>query len=674
MKNSDRALLRELLNELVQNQKLFKKGKFYSLNKTGFNVQKGEIDIDHNGRFVIRSKTPKGKTEYNRIKSTKSVKLAVGDKVEFAVTKKKKKGLSNAKLIKVISKENIFVTGIFDQSAYHGFVIPDSKIFKKDIFISKRNFNKAKNGDKVVCEIINTDELESGNDEPEGKIKEVLGTAGEIDVELKSVLKKYGLKTEFPENVIKQSEEIKFHLDLDGRIDLRENVCFTIDPDDAKDFDDAVSIEILQNKECKIGIHIADVSYYVRENTDIDIEALKRGTSYYLVNHVVPMLPENLSNDICSLKPNEDRLTFSVFITLNRNCEIQNYEIKKSIINSKRRFTYDEVQKIIDTKKGDFSNVIMKMHDISKKLTGIRMKENSIDFETQEVKFILDEQGKVKDIKLKQRLDSMRMIEEFMLLANRCVTKFLTNLKKKKKLDYPFLYRVHDDPDADKLKDLSEYVKQFGYTLNINDKNSIRELLKKIKGKPEEFIINDLLIRSMAKAVYTDKNIGHYGLGFRYYTHFTSPIRRYPDLIVHRMLYDYIIEPEGLNNRINNYRKIIRDVSKQCSKQEQNAVNAERETIKLKQIEYLNNHIGDEFEGIISGIIKNGIFVEINELFIEGMVRFKDIEDDYYEYDIKNHCAVGLRKHKMYRAGDKVNIKVISTDMATKKIDFVFVD
>lgn len=673
MKNSDRASLRALLNEMVQEQKLIKKGKFYSLNKTTLNIQRGEIDIDHNERFIIRSKTPKGQTEYYRIGSTKSIKLAAGDKVEFSVTKKRRKGTGNAKLLKVISKENIFVTGTFDQSSYHGFVIPDSKIFKKDIFISKGNFNAAKNGDKVVCEIINSDEIESGYDEPKGKIKEVLGKAGEIDVELKSVLKKYGLKTEFPKNVIKQSEEIKFHLDLNDRIDLRDKVCFTIDPEDAKDFDDAVSIELLKNKVYKIGIHIADVSYYVRENTDLDIEALKRGTSYYLVNHVVPMLPEKLSNDICSLKPNEDRLTFSVFITLNKNCEIQNFEIKKSIINSKRRFTYDEAQKIIDTKKGDLSKEILKMHDISKKLTGIRMKEESIDFETQEVKFILDDEGKVKDIKLKQRLDSMRMIEEYMLLANKCVTVFVTNLKKKKKLDYPFIYRVHDDPDADKLKDLSEYVKQFGYTLNVNDKNSIRELLKQIKGKPEEFIINNLLIRSMAKAIYADKNIGHYGLGFPDYTHFTSPIRRYPDLIVHRMLYDYITEPEGLNERINNYRKIIHDVSNQCSIQEQNAVSAERETIKLKQIEYLNNHIGDEFEGIISGIIKNGIFVEISELFIEGMVRFKDIEDDYYEYDIKNHCAVGLRKHKIYRAGDKVNIKVISTDMASKKIDFVLI-
>lgn len=673
MKNSDRAHLRALLNELVQEQKLFKKGKFYSLNKTRFDVLKGEVDIDHNGRFVIKSKTPNGQREYYHFKSTKSIKLTAGDKVEFSVTKKRKKGIGNAKLIKVISKDNIFITGTFDQSSYHGFVIPDSKIFKKDIFISNRNINKAKSGDKVVCEIINSDELESGYDEPDGKIKEVLGKAGEIDVELYSILKKYGLKTEFPENVIKQSEDIKFHLDLNDRIDLRDKVCFTIDPEDAKDFDDAVSIELLQNKEYKIGIHIADVSYYVRENTDIDIEALKRGTSCYLVNHVVPMLPEKLSNYICSLKPNEDRLTFSVFITLNRNCEIQNYEIKKSIINSKRRFTYDEVHKIIDTKKGEFSKEILKLNDIAKQLTGIRMKEESIDFETQEVKFILDEEGKVKDIKLKQRLDSMRLVEEYMLLANKCVTEFVTKLKKKMKLDYPFIYRVHDDPDADKLKDLSEYVKQFGYTLNVNDKNSIKELLKQIKGKPEEFIINNLLIRSMAKAIYTDKNIGHYGLGFPDYTHFTSPIRRYPDLIVHRMLYDYITEPEGLNNKINNYRKIIRDVSTQCSTQEQNAVSAERETIKLKQIEYLNNHIGDEFEGIISGIIKNGIFVEISELFIEGMVRFKDIEDDYYEYDMKNHCAVGQRKHKMYRAGDKVSIKVISTDMSTKRIDFVFV-
>jgi ribonuclease R len=267
----------------------------------------------------------------------------------------------------------------------------------------------------------------------------------------------------------------------------------------------------------------------------------------------------------------------------------------------------------------------------------------------------------------------MRLIEEFMLLSNKCVTEFVSGLSKRKKIKYPFIYRVHDDPDTEKLKNLSEFVIQFGYNLNVNDKDSIKDLLTIIKGKPEEFIINDLLIRSMAKAVYTDENIGHYGLGFDNYTHFTSPIRRYPDLIVHRMLYDYITEPENLKAKINNYRKIIRDVSKQCSAQEQNAVSAERETKKIKQIEYLTEHIGDEYKGIISGIVKYGIFVEITDLFIEGMVRFKDIEDDYYEFDFKNHCAVGLRKGKIYKAGEKVKIKVIKTDIATKKIDFIFV-
>ena len=415
------------------------------------------------------------------------------------------------------------------------------------------------------------------------------------------------------------------------------------------------------------------MSHYVTEDTPIDTEAKKRATSVYLVKNVIPMLPEKLSNDICSLKPNEDRLTFSIFITLSKRFTVKSFEIKKSVINSKRRFTYEEAQKVIDTKKGDFSKELLLMYKMSKSITLTRLKKESLDFDSNEVKFTFTKKGEVKDIIVKERLESMRLIEEFMLLANKCATVFVSDISKKNKLQYPFIYRVHDIPNKDKMKELAEFVTQFGYSINVEDKNSIRKLLMEIEGKPEEFIINNLLIRSMAKAIYTTKNIGHYGLGFKDYTHFTSPIRRYPDLVVHRMLNDYLKGGKGVIKRIEHYKKILPDVCKHSSIMEQNAEQAERDSIKLIQGEYISKHVGDEFDGIISGIVQFGMFVEIMDILVEGMVRFKDIEDDYYEFDPKKHIVVGRRKHKIFRAGQKVRIRVIRVNKESKKIDFAIV-
>lgn len=673
MKNSERPFLRNYLNELIYEKKILKTGKFYALNKDFSKNLIGIIDSYKNKRYIIRSKTTNGRDRYYKVKSAKLNNILIGDKVEFGITGKKKKGEENIKIIKVIKEENILVTGIFEVTYHGGIVFPDSKTLRRDIYISRKDFNNAKNGDKVVCEILNTDEIDSRYGELDGRILEVLGKSGNTDVELLSVLKKYNLKAEFPKDVVKESEKVTLDLEPDNRIDLRDKICFTIDPIDAKDFDDAVSIETTSDGGFVIGVHIADVSHYVKENSAIDIEALNRGTSVYLVDKVIPMLPKKLSNDICTLQSDTDRLAFSVFIELNKKYEVKNYEIKKSIIRSRRRFTYEEVQEVIETKNGDYSNEILQMYLISKNLTENRLKTESIDFETKEIQFVLDDKGKVKDIKLKPRLDSMRLVEEFMLLANKCVTEFITTLRKKNNINYPFIYRIHDKPDPEKLRDLSEFVKQFGFNVNVNDKNSIKKLITQIKGRPEEYIINNLLIRSMAKAIYAPKNIGHYGLGFDDYTHFTSPIRRYPDLIVHRMLYNYISEPDDLKRKITNYKRIIDDVAGQCSAKEQNAVSAERETVKIKQIEYLKDHVGDEYEGTISGIIGKGLFIEITDTLIEGMVLFRDIKDDYYVYDSKEHCAAGLRKGKLYRAGDSVKIKVISIDMATKTIDFALI-
>jgi ribonuclease R len=591
----------------------------------------------------------------------------------------------NKDLVRKTDIEILTVTGRFERNKYFGYVVPDSRIIKNDIYISKKNYCDAKEGDKVVCELINYNP-EENNKEQEGRIVEVLGKAGNVGTEITAIVRKYNLHKEFLSDVINEAGKsaLEWERDInnnilaelnDSRKNIREKICFTIDPKDAKDYDDAVSIE-KTNDGFILGVHIADVSYFVKENSALDKEALKRGTSVYLLNKVVPMLPETLSNEICSLKPNQDRLTFSVDIELTKNYSLKNFKIYKSVINSKRRFSYEEVQDIIDKKKGDFKKELIQMDKIAKHLFKKRMKEGSIDFESREVNFDYDEEGKITGIKVKERLDSMRMIEEFMLLANKCVTEFVTGLSKKFKQEIPFIYRVHDEPDVEKLNDLSEFVSQFGYKLHVEDKDSIKELLESIKGKPEEYLINDLLIRSMAKAIYTEKNIGHYGLGFIDYTHFTSPIRRYPDLIVHRILKEYLVFAETKNpnfKRINFYKKRLPEVCKQSSALEQNAVYAEREIIKLKQIEYLSNRIGDEFLGIISGMTHYGMFVEIMDMAVEGLVRFKDIEGDYYEYFDKKHLAIGARRGKTYHIGQKVVVQILATDTETKKIDFLLV-
>lgn len=630
----------------------------------------GEIDFGKDGRLVLKS----GDNRDYKISADKEFRVNVGDKVKFKLLKPtSEKGESLAKITEVISEGKKFVTGRFENLKQYGLVYPDSKEFKKEIKISSRDFMNARTDDKVHVELLNPEDLRDEFSDLKGKIIEVFGQAGEKGSEEKSIIRKYNLIQVFPKEVEKEANDVKINYDLDDRADLRDKIVFTIDPQDAKDFDDAVSIEVNDDGSYLLGVHIADVSHYVNENTPLDKEALKRATSVYLVKNVIPMLPEKLSNDICSLKPNEDRLTFSIFITLTKKCALKKFEIKKSIINSKRRFTYEEAQKIIDTGKGDFAKELLQMYKISKSITLIRLKEESLDFDSAEVKFKFNKKGDVTDIVVKERLDSMRLIEEFMLLANKCATLYVNEISKTNRMHYPFIFRVHDIPNKDKLKELSEFVKQFGYSINVDDKTSIRKLLKEIEGKPEEFIINDLLIRSMAKAIYTTKNIGHYGLGFKDYTHFTSPIRRYPDLIVHRVLNEYVNKGKNLLKEIEHYKKILPPVCKHSSMMEQNAEQAERESIKLMQTLYISKHIGDEYEGMISGIVQFGMFVEIMDLLVEGMIRFRDIEDDYYEYDEKKHYAKGRRKGKIFRAGQKIRLKVIRVSKENKKIDFALV-
>ena len=629
----------------------------------------GEIDFGKDGRIVVKQTNGSDKSQRTyKISDNSSYRLTVGDKVIFTLIKSPEG--HTAKIEKVVDHKRLFISGKFENHGSYGIVFPDSRETKREILISPEAFGNAGNGDKVYLEIINPEDLKDENSDLRGEVTEVLGKSGDRLTEEKSIIRKFNLVKEFPREVENEAEKASIDVNLDERVDLRDKTIFTIDPIDAKDFDDAVSVEILEDGTYMLGVHIADVSHYVKEGSALDKEALKRGTSVYLVKNVVPMIPEKLSNDICSLKPGEDRLTFSVFIKLSKRCAVKSYEIKKSVIRSKRRFTYEEAQEIIETKKGDFAEELLLMYKLSKSITLKRLKEESLDFDSNEVKFVFDSNGNVDDIVVKQRLDSMRLIEEFMLLANKCATIFVNDLSKKIKIKLPFIYRVHDIPNKDKMKELAEFVKQFGYTINIEEKNSLRKLLTAIEGKPEEFLINNLLIRSMAKAIYTEKNIGHYGLGFKDYSHFTSPIRRYPDLLVHRILYDYIYNEKNIIKRAEHYKNIIPPAGKQSSIMEQNAEQAERESIKLFQGEYINKHIGEEYEGIISGMMQYGMFVEIMDILVEGMIRFRDIEDDYYDYDEKNHIARGRKRGRTFRAGQKVKIKVVRVNKETKKIDF----
>ncbi len=577
-------------------------------------------------------------------------------------------------IIEILERGRKVIVGRLEKSRNFYFVVPDDSRISRDIYIPKQSLHGARAGEKVVVAF---ERWDSAHLNPEGRVVEVLGKAGDAKVEVMSIARAFHLRLEFPHDVLKETKKIPETVlgeESRRRLDLRDIVCFTIDPEDAKDFDDAVSLEPVGDDEYRLGVHIADVSYYVREGSPLDQESFRRGTSVYLVDQVVPMLPDKLSTDLCSLKPHVDRLAYSVFMTVTARGVVKDYEIRESIIRSKRRFTYEEVQRILDGGSGEFMEDLKRMHELSKTLTKKRMREGSIDFETPEVKIRLGEDGKPVEIVRKARLASHRLVEEFMLLANRTVAQQI-GLYRKEDTIRPFIYRIHDTPDSSKMRDLANFVAQFGYSLNVNGgvtSKALQKLLVTVRATLEEDVINEVAIRSMAKALYSETNIGHYGLGFRYYTHFTSPIRRYPDLVVHRLLKEY---DRGMKHqRRVEWQEELSDICDHSSDMERIAMEAERESVKVMQVEYMKRHLGDVFHAIVSGVTYFGLFVKMHEILVEGLVRVRDMDDDFYIFDEKNYSLIGRHHGRRYRLGDKVHVQLVSIDPEEREIDCVLVD
>lgn len=661
--------MKAMLHQLVEEGFLQREGKRYKLFTAGEGTELiGVLQLSNTGYGFVIPSTEGIKDIYI---PEKYIGTAVnGDVVNVILLGNRNKGKSlEGKIISIVKRRYKEVIGRYKKINGIGFVVPDSKEISFDILISPETFDKAKNGEKVVVGNIKWDKPDV---EPIGDIIEVLSNGKYFANDLLSIVSEFELPYIFPTSVLEEAESIENKIpeeEYKNRIDYRDKVVITIDPEDAKDFDDALSIEELENGNYSIGIHIADVSYYVKDNSSLDREAQKRGNSVYLVGTVVPMLPEKLSNNICSLRPNEDRLTYSVIVEMTPRGTVVSSKINQTIINSKRRFTYEEVQKIIESEEGDCNQEVLNLYRISRILRNKRMKKGSINFATPEVRFILDENGIPIDAVKKEMKESNQLVEEFMLLANQIVSEKIGKPKKDKK-KLPFVYRVHDKPNEEKITEFSRFLKSLGYNFSpemLMKPKSFNELMEKVNDKPEKDVVNELAIRSMAKAVYSNENIKHFGLGFSYYSHFTSPIRRYADLLVHRLLKNYLEH----NRKISYSENKLEVICEHISFTERNAIEAERLSVKLKHIEFLENKVGEEFDAIISGVTHFGIFVKLQETLAEGLIHVRDLEGDYFTFDEKSYSLKGKISKKTFRLGDKVNVKLIRVDRQKKELDFI---
>jgi len=596
-----------------------------------------------------------------------------GDKVKVEIISRKRGKSREGRIIEIIEKRKKEIVGTYKKTKISGYVSPDDFRYVPEIIVPDSRSGKASNGQKVVVRI---DNWKSESMNPEGTIIEVIGYPGEKGIDMLSIARSYGFPAVFPDEVIEEAEifnEKDLEKEFGNRADLRDKLIFTIDPEEAKDFDDGISLEEKEDGILEIGVHIADVSFFVKETTQLDKEARKRGTSLYLINKVIPMLPENLSNNLCSLVPGKDRLAFSVIIDIKKNGEIAGYRILESIIKSKKRFSYGEAQNILDGKKrSKYRHVLQKMAKLARLLRYNREQAGSIDFDIPEVEFELDENDFPVSTYKKPLYETNQLIEEFMLLANRVTARHCAVCESRYRLSLPYIYRVHAEPDREDLAEFAKLVKAMGYKIIRKGKNEIQWLqhvLHECQGKPEENLIKEVALRSMKKAVYSSDNIGHYALAFDDYTHFTSPIRRYPDLMLHRLIKLYT---NGVNpGEVKVLKKEVDYVCDHSSEMEQLSEVAEREAIKLKQIEYMKLHVGEVFSAVISGVTSYGLFVETSENLAEGLIHIKDLTDDYYQYDEKKYSLKGLRNGRVYRLGDRIDVLLVRVDEEEKHIDFI---
>lgn len=664
---SSKQLISVAIEELIYDGYLLQKerGKYQLKAKTGYVV--GKVDMTQKGYAFIVSE----EMDDDIFVSAPNLNRALnGDKVRVYLHAMSKRKQPEGEVVEIIERAKTNFVGIMSMSKNFAFLSPTSKS-NFDIFIPKNKLNGAKHGQKAVARIT---DWPAHAKNPFGEILDVLGDVGHNDTEMHAILAEYDLPYKFPDNVNQAAEKIPVEISEEEyarRLDFRQVPTFTIDPGDAKDYDDALSVRQLENGNWEVGVHIADVSHYVQPNSIIETEAYDRATSVYLVDRVVPMLPEKLSNGVCSLSPHQDKLCFAAVFELDDDAHIKKHWIGRTVIYSDRRFAYEEAQEIIETGEGDMKDQILILHKLAQKLKSKRFQTGAIAFDRAEVKFNLDEKGKPLGVYFKESKEANQLIEEFMLLANKQVAEFIGKTKDKSKAR-TFIYRIHDRPDPDKLQSFNNFIGKYGYGLDMqnpaNISKSINNLLSSVKGSHEENVISTLAIRSMAKAVYSTRNIGHYGLSFEYYSHFTSPIRRYPDLMVHRLLERYLDNGRSVN------AETYEEKCRHSSNMEQRAVNAERASIKYKQVEFMQDKVGQVFTGIISGVTDWGLYVELDENKCEGMISIRELTGDFYFFDEKNYCISGMHTNKSYQLGGEVKVIVAKANLEKKQIDFKLVD